>query len=126
MFRLILSYFIWHYTQAFKDIFYLFKNFAWFVYHFFSIKVLSKTLFSPWRKLNESYEKGWNFSAFFETFTVNFIMRIVGFLIRLFIILAGVICLIIVSITGAVVFVVWVFLPFIITLLFVSSLRLLI
>ncbi|MDB5204625.1 MAG: hypothetical protein JWP09_653 [Candidatus Taylorbacteria bacterium] len=126
MFRLILSYFIWHYTQAFKDIFNLFRNFAWFVYHFFSIKVLSKTLFSPWRKLNESYEKGWNLNAFFETLVVNFIMRIVGFLVRLFIILTGIISLAFVSIVGATVFIAWIFLPFIITLLFVSSLRLLI
>lgn len=126
MFRLILSYFVWHYTYAFKDIYNLFTGFAWFLYHFFSINTLSKTLFSPWRKLGESYQKGWSINAFFETLVVNIIMRIVGFLIRLTIIVLGVISLALNIIIGAITAVLWVFLPFIITLLFVSSLRLLI
>lgn len=126
MFRLILSYFIWHYTQAFKDIYDLFKDFTSFIYHFFSIKILSKTLFSPWRKLSESYKKGWSLNAFFETLVVNFIMRIVGFFIRLSIIVAGLICLVVTVIIELVTFVLWLFLPAIITLLFISSLRLLI
>lgn len=126
MFRLILSYFIWHYSQAFRDIYYLYKNFIWFIYHFFSIKVLTKTLFSPWRKLNEAYRGGWSLNAFFETFAVNIIMRIVGFFVRLSIIVIGVMCLAVTFISEIVTFFLWLFLPAIISLLFVSSLRLLI
>ncbi|MES2409443.1 MAG: hypothetical protein V4509_04060 [Patescibacteria group bacterium] len=126
MFRLILSYFIWHYTEAFKEIYILFRNFLEFIYHFFSIKVLSKTLFSPWRKLNETYKKGWSLNAFFETFVVNFIMRIVGFFVRLSIITAGIVCLLIMIVTEIFIFALWTVLPGIITLLFISSLKLLI
>lgn len=126
MFRLIFSYFIWHYTQAFRDIFNHIRNFLWFVYHFFSVKVLVKTLFSPWRKLSEQYQKGFNISRLLETFVVNVIMRIVGFFIRLLVIMVGIVALIFVIVAGCISIVLWAVLPFIIILFFVSSLRLLI
>lgn len=126
MFRLIFSYFVWHYSQAFRDIYNLFKNFVWFVYHFFSIKILLKTLLSPWRKLTEPYKGGWDLGALFETFVVNTIMRAVGVLVRISIILVGLISIVVVCLAGLLSIVVWMCMPFIIMLLFVSSLRLLI
>lgn len=125
MFRLILSYFIWHYTVALKDFFNLSKNFLWFIFHFFSISVLLKTLFSPWQKLDESYKRGFNLNAIFETFVVNVLMRIVGFFIRITMIVVGTLTWIITLATSIVTFMVWIFLPFVITILFISGIKLL-
>lgn len=126
MFRLILSYFVWHYTQAFKDISNLFVNLVWFVYHFFSIKVLFKTLFNPWRKPRRVYENGQSAWALIGIFVDNLIMRVSGFCLRLIIIVWGIVLLGLIFIGWVLVVIGWVFLPFIITLLFVSGLRLLI
>jgi hypothetical protein len=125
MFRFILSYFIWHYSLALKDIYNLILHFLEFIYHFFSIKVLSKTLFSPWRKLDEPYKGGLNVSLFFETFVVNVIMRVVGFFMRFFIIIVGFACLLLTVLGGVASYIVWILLPFILILLTVSSIRLL-
>ncbi len=126
MFRLVFSYFVWHYTIALKDLFNLSRNFLWFIFHFFSISVLLKTLFSPWQKLNETYKGGFDFNAFFETLIVNVLMRIVGFFIRLFMVIAGIISWILTFVALLCTFVLWIFLPFIIIILFISSIKLLI
>lgn len=125
MFRLILSYFIWHYTTALKDLFNHACNFLWFIFHFFSISVLFKTLFSPWQKLNETYKGGFNLNAIFETFVVNILMRIVGFFIRFFMIVAGIISWVLTFLILLAVFALWLVLPLIITVLFISGIKLL-
>jgi hypothetical protein len=125
MFRLIFAYFFWHYTLAIKDLFFLSKNFISFIFNFFSISVLSKTLFSPWQKLDEKYKGGFDFEAIFETFVVNFIMRIVGFLVRSCLIITGLFTICVAVLIEVSVFMLWFILPFVIVLLFVSGLRLL-
>jgi hypothetical protein len=126
MFRLMFSYFFWHYTLALRDMFLLCKNFISFVFNFFSIGVLFRTLFSPWQKLDEKYRGGFSISSIFETFVVNLIMRCVGMLIRLSLILTGTLSICVLFAIELVVFGLWLVLPFLIVLLFVSGLRLLI
>lgn len=126
MFRLIFAYFSWHYTQALKDFLVHSKNYLWLVFHFFSISVLLKTLFSPWQKLDERYKGGFNIGSLFETFIVNVLMRFVGFFIRFFIICFGLLAMVLTLACIILAFVLWIFLPFIITLLFISGIRLLI
>jgi hypothetical protein len=125
MIGLVFSYFIWHYTTALKELFGLCRNFLWFVCHFFSINVLGKTLFSPWQRMDEPYKKGFSISAFFETFIVNTLMRIVGFFIRALVILAGIAVWLVVLALEIVFFAAWILMPAIIIILFVSGLRLL-
>lgn len=125
MLGLCFSYFFWHYTTALKELLAICRNFLWFVYHFFSIDVLSKTLFSPWQRMDEQYKKGFDISAIFQTFIVNTLMRIVGFLIRGFVILVGIAILIIVLAVEIVFFASWLVLPIIIVVLLVSGIRLL-
>jgi hypothetical protein len=61
----------------------------------------------------------------FETFVVNFLMRIVGFLIRSCLILAGLAAICILLVIELAVFILWLILPFVIVLLFISGLKLL-
>lgn len=126
MIGLIFSYFTWHYSVALKELFGICKNFLWFVYHFFSIGVLGKTLFSPWQRMDEGYKKGFRIEAFFEVFIVNTIMRLLGFFVRGFVILIGCVVWLATLAMEIVVFVSWLFMPFIIVVLFISGLRLLI
>ncbi len=125
MLGFVFSYFIWHYSTSLKELFGICRDFLWFVYHFFSIDVLSKTLFSPWQRMDEQYQRGAGMSAFFESFIVTTLMRIVGFLIRSFVIIIGFMMLALVFAIEIVFFFCWMLMPLIILLLFVSGVRLL-
>lgn len=117
MIQVFWYYLIWHYTTAWTDIFRLFNNYLWFVGNFFSIELLFKTLFSPWRRLSISGGKG-SKDSFFGAILVNTFMRGVGFFIRSFTILAGCVALFIFVTVSALLICIWAVLPAIIFLLF--------
>jgi len=110
--RLLLYYIRWHYGKAIVDYVNIVHNFVWFFYNFFSIPLMARTLFSPFRRLGESYKgQGLNLEAFFSTIIINSLMRIVGFLLRSLLILIGLFFIILSIVVGSVFFVVWIIAP---------------
>lgn len=108
------AYIKWHYTEALSEFWGVVSNFLWFVLHFFSFKLLIKTLFSPWKRMKESYTgEGLNLERFFSALVVNTIMRVVGFITRFIILTIGVICILLISATSTIVFFIWIFAPFV-------------
>ena len=105
------AYFVWHYGRAFTDLGNIYKTVLWFTFRFFSIGSLMLTLFSPWRRLSEEYQKGFDPGAFFSTLLVNILMRIVGAFIRVIFIAIGITCLLLVFLGGLIVFVIWALAP---------------
>jgi|SRR3989344_699885 len=102
---LFYSYAMWHYSAAFADLLRLYGNTVWFIWHFFSIPVLIKTFFSPWRRL-EGEEK-----SRFGNFVINISMRAAGVMLRSAVIFAGLI-VIAVSVPLAFIFlIIWVAMP---------------
>ncbi len=108
------TYFVWHYTNALRDFFGVWKNIEIFIIDFFSISILLKTLLSPWKRMGETYTKSSGLSAFFETLVINTIMRIVGLIIRTVILLLGVSVFIISIPIGIILFSFWLLLPLVI------------
>lgn len=104
-------YAVWHYSGALADIYRIWRNYLWFFYHFFSIPVLLKTLFVPWRRLQEEYKGGFNLESFFATIIVNIMMRFVGALVRLVFIIVGSIILAGVFFAGLAFMLVWITVP---------------
>ena len=116
----------WHYTYGVADLLSLWGRFFAFVAHFFSIGLLTRTLFYPWRLLRENTKGGFDPGELFERVLTNIIMRIIGFFLRLLLILLGIAMHIVVAVVGLVVFFVWIFLPIIVLGLFYEGIRLLI
>jgi uncharacterized membrane protein len=116
--RLAIGYLFWHYTRAFADIFRIWKDFFWFCLYFFSVSDVICTLFSPWKRMKEEGKQG-SIEGFFSALIVNTLMRIVGFFMRLFLLIIAVVSLIIIFIFGMCVFVIWFFAPLIIITAFV-------
>lgn len=112
------DYFFWHYSTAFKEGMNIWKNFLWFIGHFFSIGLLFRTLFQPLMRLREYYSRGFDPKQYLETLAINTIMRLVGFAVRLAIIAIGLGIGAAVIIAGISVFIIWLFLPFVIILSF--------
>lgn len=110
-------YFIWHYGRAIKEIYGIGRNFLWFLWHFFSIEVIAKTFFSPWRRMNEQYMRGFNLEAVLSSFIVNSLMRIVGVIIRAITLLIALFGLLTAILLFFVFLFLWLILPFIVVLL---------
>lgn len=82
--------------------------------HLFSVKLLIKTLFSPWRRVQVNKKNpGFSLTDYFERLTFNVISRTVGFSVRSIIIFWGLIFTLGLFCAGLVVFLIWqILLPF--------------
>lgn len=121
LFSLASCYLTWHYSGGLRDIIYNWRSLIYFTRHFFSFGFLFQTWFSPFGRLNEQYGKQFNAEAFFETLVVNVLMRVVGFFLRTFVIIAGFIVLLLVVILGPVLILLWLLVPIFIVLMFFSG-----
>lgn len=108
-------YLLWHYTVAWVDLVRLYQNFCWFLWHFFSIGVLFRTLFSPWRRLHE--EKSKDAAGLFGSVIMNLMLRTVGFGARFVTILFGFVTIILLSVCFIVLLLIWPFLPLVVVAL---------
>ena len=106
------DYIAWHYTKAIRDMYIAWGNMTWAVLHFFSVPLLLRTFFSPWKRMEESGGSG-GIEGFFESVVVNLLSRIVGVFVRFWLILLGLLALIGMVIGIIVVTVVWLLAPFI-------------
>lgn len=104
-------YILWHYTKALGEILHVWKNFFWFVFHFFSIPQLSRSLFSPWKRMTETRSKTFNLEDFAGYIIINLFSRIIGLILRSFIILIGVFCLFILCMGIITTYIFWFFAP---------------
>lgn len=112
----------WYYTQGAKDILSAWRNFILFALEYFSIPLLLKTLFSPWKRDITKKPRGLDLKRLFQYITYNAISRSIGFFMRFLTICAGILFLFMVFVLGAIFFVLWIFLPLILIGLFILSL----
>lgn len=101
---------LWYYTGAFRALLALWLNATWFVVHFFSIPLLFKTLFAPWKRMTDVYERR-GLEALFATLIMNTMSRVTGALIRLTVIIFGLVMLIFGVVGLIAALVIWVCLP---------------
>ncbi len=119
-FLLIAPHYIsWHYTKAISDLINLFKDFTWFIWNMFSIKILLKTLFVPFQKLSVKSTKKFDIQEYFSALATNLLMRLLGFVMRTFFIILGLLSLVFFTALSAVFFIVWLILPLILIGMFV-------
>ncbi|MFA6475814.1 MAG: hypothetical protein WCV68_00195 [Candidatus Paceibacterota bacterium] len=125
---IIVNYLIWHYTRAVLEFSHIYKNILSFLINFFSIPVLVRSYFAPWRRMGEDYTKDifHDFEDVVAVFVVNFIMRIVGVVMRTVIIIAGLLFVIIVALFYPVLLIVWLLLPLILVVLAMLGIGLLV
>ena len=110
---IIFAYFKWHYGKAILSLSNIWKNFLYFIFHYFSIGLLFKNFFDPWKRMADSYPKSFNFKEYLFSFLTNMIVRIVGMIMRSFMIIIGLTCYIILAIFYPVAVIIWLLLPFI-------------
>lgn len=106
----------WHFVEVPGQIVAGWKNFLKFNLNYFSIGLLLKSLFSPWRADKGAYARGFDIKQYFNTFLGNMISRILGAIIRLVVIVAGLAFEFVIFWAGLFVLLFWIFLPIIVIL----------
>lgn len=112
--KLTRALFFWQYGQSLIDMFAIWKNFLLTTVRIFSVPDLLRTLFSPWRRLNEPYQTRpgvIDFGQIASAFLINILMRLIGLFVRLIFIAFFLIVFTFVFIAGLIVFILWTFLP---------------
>lgn len=115
-----MSYISWWYTD---ELIYLWQSVNIItakIYYAFSIPILFRTLFSPWKK-DTLYAENPSLSESFQIMIGNGVSRIVGAVVRLMTIFAGIISTGLTFVTGLIFLAVWILLPLIIIYLFISG-----
>jgi hypothetical protein len=112
----------WHYGRGIVEYLTVFINFMTFVPRFFSIGTLFRTLLSPFQRLKEHYQGGLELENLAEVLVVNIMMRLVGLVVRSFIIAIGLIATVFTFVIGIFLFILWILLPAILIFLFIISL----
>lgn len=120
-FKITKIYLSWHYFSSFFRFFNIWKNFLKFWFSFFSIKLLFRTFFSPFKRLSEEHSNILDFENFVDSFLINGMMRLFGMIGKTFIILIGFVFEILTIALGMALLLVWFFLPAILLILFFAS-----
>lgn len=115
------AYLRWHYGRALISLSWIWGNLLWFLYYFFSIPVLFSTWIAPWRRLDESYSDDRNLSEKGETLIVNLLMRVVGFILRSFMLAFGLLACFLVAVLFVPAFLLWLLWPLLILFLFIDG-----
>lgn len=101
----------WQFLEVPRNILMAWSNFLKFNLNYFSIPLLIKTFFSPWRRYKVSYGKGFDAGRYFEAFFSNFIFRILGAILKSFLIFIGLLAEVFIILGGMIVFLGWLVLP---------------
>lgn len=123
---ILVLYVKWHFLIAPLAILSGWRNILIFNLSYFSIPLLLKTLISPWRRSLVSYAKGFHIAKFFESLASNLISRIIGFVIRTFVISVGIAAELALVLVGPIVVAFWISLPVLIIFTFIYGFKLLI
>jgi hypothetical protein len=109
--NILFQWLFWQFFEIPGNILKGWKNFLLFNLNYFSVPLLLKTFFSPWRRYKWSYGKGFDIKRYFESLFSNLISRTLGAILRSFLIFIGLLAEIFIIFAGAIVFFGWLILP---------------
>ena len=111
--NIVSAWFVWQFFQMPRFLLKVWNNYFEFALNLFSLPLLLKTFFAPWRRYEWSYPKAFDLAEFFNTLISNAFSRILGALMRIVLIVVGIIFQIFVVLAGLLIFIFWMLLPFI-------------
>ncbi|HCM36920.1 MAG: hypothetical protein A3J30_02745 [Candidatus Wildermuthbacteria bacterium RIFCSPLOWO2_02_FULL_47_9c] len=122
---LLLRYVKWHFIDAPRNILRGWGNILWFNFNYFSVGLLLQTFFSPWRRITWDYGRGFNLGAYLFTLGSNLISRIIGAIMRSFLVAAGLAAQFAILLIGSFLLLFWFALPALIAVAFAYGIFLL-
>jgi hypothetical protein len=99
----------WYFWSAPRDILRITRSFLRFGLSYFSIPLLLKTLFAPWRQYVWQYPRGFSLKEYASVFFSNVISRTIGAVTRTILIIVGLMAEFLMLVTGLIIFLFWFF-----------------
>lgn len=121
----MITYFSWWYNQGVLGFWDGILVMTGKIYSYFSIHILLRTLFDPWKRDNYSIENG-SLEARSKVMLDNLVSRVIGFVIRLFTMLFGLSLTISFFVLMFLILIIWLTLPIVILALIVNGIRMVI
>lgn len=106
----------WHYTQGVTELLHIYRNFIWFIHRLFSLPELTRSLFSPYKRIVETQGERWSFEDLIGRIVIGLLSRTVGFCIRLTLLVAGLVFMAMLTIVLLALLVIWFFAPAVVML----------
>lgn len=108
----VLQFIPWHYTKGLELFITVWMSYLELVVHYFSLPLLLKTTFAPWKRLVESDNTpGFDIGKYFETAIFNGISRVIGAIVRLCLFVAGIVLIFLTLIFGTIGIFSWIIIP---------------
>ncbi len=104
-------YFAWHYSRGITDYLRNWMNLVWFLWHYFAVGLMLKTLFATFRRIETPKRPGFHPDDMAGDMVVGMLMRLIGFFMKSVIILVALIALLFVLVGGALLFMLWLCAP---------------
>jgi len=115
--NIFLQWVIWQFFEVPGNILKAWWNFLkFYLINYFSIPLLFETFFAHWRRYRWFYPKGFDVGQYFEVFFSNLISRILGAVMRSFLIIIGILVEIFIIFIGFFIFLGWFLLPILLIL----------
>lgn len=105
------SYLFWHFVWTPQKIIKIAANFIVFFYYYFSVGLLLRSLFAPWKRLTIKRGRAFKLDEFFHVLSFNLISRFVGFIVRMMVIFAWLVMEVVAILFFSVSFLVFIILP---------------
>ncbi len=121
--NILFHYLGWQFFEMPENILSGWENFLRFNLNYFSIPLLLKTFFSPWRRYYWIYPKGFDIAIYFEVIISNLISRVLGAFMRTVLITIGILAEIFLFFAGLIIFIGWLLLPFLLLVGFLFGIR---
>lgn len=118
----LFTYFSWWYGDGLIRFWQAIQIMTEKVYSFFSITLLLRTIFDPWKR-DAYYIENAAIDIRIKIWFNNLISRVIGFIIRLFTIFAGLVVTSVFFIFLIVILLGWVFLPIVVIFLIINGLK---
>jgi len=106
------SFFAWHYHKGLSVFLDRWRYDLGWVIHYFSLPLLIKHLFSPWKRVVLKEKVGFSFIKFLNQLSFNLTSRLIGATVRLTLFFIGFLILTLVFLGGMIGFLIWLLLPF--------------
>ncbi len=107
--KFLSDYLNWHYSDAWKKVFLIWKNLTLFPFYYFSVVLHLSTLFAPWKRQRMKMGIGFHLDQFLAVLGFNLIARVIGAIIRLTTISYGLLLMLGVFLFGGILALLWPF-----------------
>ena len=108
---IVAQFFLWYFWEVPKKIFKAWINFLKFNIEYFSIPLLLKTFFAPWKRYAWIYPRGFDLVKYAEIAFSNLITRILGMIMRTALIIIGIVAELFIFAAGVMALIIWLILP---------------